>query len=217
MNISFDIHTHRYPTHPGEVILNCYPDDFHPDANGWYSVGIHPWIIDSGYTGRVETHPLSVLFAEHAQHPRVLTIGEAGVDKLAKAEISLQEEFFKYQARLADDLKKPLIIHAVRSSDSLLRLKRELSPSEAWIIHGFRGKPELAEEYLNHGFYLSLGERYQKAALNRIPLDRLFLETDESPLPIELLYEQVADDRNLSVDMLREVIAYNVSRVFFKS
>lgn len=217
MSIPFDIHTHRCPTHPGGAILNCYPNDFYPETNGWYSVGIHPWLIDSSYTDRVEMHPLSKLLAEHAQHPRVLALGEAGVDKLAKAEISSQEEFFKYQARLAADLKKPLIIHAVRSTDNLLRLKRELSPTEAWIIHGFRGKAELAEAYLKHGFYLSFGERYQKEALNRIPLDRLFLETDESPLPIELLYEQVANDRNLSVDTLREVLASNVSRVFFRS
>ena len=57
--------------------------------------------------------------------------------------------------------------------------KRDLRPSNPWIIHGFRGKAALAEEYLKHGFYLSFGEKYQEAALCRVPADRLFIETDE--------------------------------------
>ncbi len=217
MSKSFDIHTHRSPLHPGEAILNCYPDNFCPGPEGWYSVGIHPWIIAADYTVRVEEHPLWKLLMEHVQHPRVLAIGEAGLDKLAKAEMSVQEDFFRYQARLASDCKKPLIIHSVRSTNELLRLKRELNPSEPWIIHGFRGKPDLAKEFLKYGFYLSFGEKYQKEALSVVPVDRLFLETDESPIPIEVLYERVALDRNLSVNVLRETIAYNVSNVFFRS
>lgn len=52
---------------------------------------------------------------------------------------------------------KPLVIHLVKAVDELLKVKRDLRPSNPWIIHGFRGKAALAEEYLKHGFYLSFG------------------------------------------------------------
>ena len=79
---------------------------------------------------------------------------------------------------------KPLVIHLVKAVDELLKVKRDLRPSNPWIIHGFRGKAALAEEYLKHGFYLSFGEKYQEVALCRVPADRLFIETDESEVSI---------------------------------
>ena len=41
MIIPADIHTHRQPEVPGEAIVNCFPETFVPQQEGWYSVGIH--------------------------------------------------------------------------------------------------------------------------------------------------------------------------------
>lgn len=209
MKFPVDIHTHRLPQMPGEAIVNCYPETFSPQESGWYSVGIHPWHIEasSGEESRLET----IL-----QHPQVLAVGEAGLDKLADASMDLQLEVFGYQARLADKVGKPLVIHLVRAADELLRLRRELRPAMPWVIHGFRGKAALAEEYLRHGFYLSFGEKYQAEALSATPAERLFMETDESVVPIEELYLRAAAVRGIGSEELHKIVSANIGKVFFK-
>ena len=154
-----DIHTHRLPPVPGTAIANRYPDTFVPEAGAWYSVGIHPWHIPATITPVVRNE-MNVL-ASLAGHPQVLAIGEAGLDKLADAPMAVQMEVFEYQARLSVELGKPLVIHLVKAMSELLKLKQQIKPANPWIIHGFRGKPALAEECLRHGFYLSFGEKYQ--------------------------------------------------------
>ena len=155
-----DIHTHRLPPVPGTAIANRYPDTFVPEAGAWYSVGIHPWHIPATATPVVRNQ-MNVL-ASLAGHPQVLAIGEAGLDKLADAPMAVQMEVFEYQARLSVELGKPLVIHLVKAMSELLKLKQQIKPANPWIIHGFRGKPALAEECLRHGFYLSFGRNIRK-------------------------------------------------------
>lgn len=210
MKIPVDIHTHHQPQVAGEAIVNCFPETFAPHAEGWYSVGIHPW------------HALSFAadeaagFEELLRHPQVLAIGEAGLDKLAEAPLPLQMDVFGYQARLAEELDKPLVIHLVKATDELLKLKQQIGPMKPWIIHGFRGKAALAETYLRHGFHLSFGEKYREEALRIVPPDKLFLETDESAMPVDALYQRAAQVRGIPLGELRETIRQNVSKIFFK-
>lgn len=220
MNIPVDIHTHRLPQMPGAAIVNCYPETFFPQGGGWYSVGVHPWHIGrsgseysgaEGFSGSMER-----VLEGLVRHPQVLAVGEAGLDKLADAPMDLQVEVFRCQARLAEEVGKPLVIHLVKAADELLKVKRDLHPSNPWIIHGFRGKAALAEEYLKHGFYLSFGERYQEAALCQVPACRLFIETDESGVPVGELYARAAEVRGVSVEELGETLRRNVCKVFFK-
>lgn len=223
MIIPVDIHTHRLPQMPGEAIVNCYPEEFAPQAGGWYSVGIHPWRIGTSLGGNrqadvsvVRRAAKNLLSRELAAHPQVLAIGEAGLDKLAEASLEVQMEIFEYQARLAEEVGKPLVIHLVKAVDELLRLKQAVRPSVPWIIHGFRGKAVLAEEYFRHGFYLSFGEKYQEEALRRVPVHRLFMETDESPVTVAGLYERAAGVRGVSVEELRKAVQVNIRKVFFE-
>ena len=60
-----------------------------------------------------------------------------------------------------------------------------------WIIHGFRGKPQLAQQLLNKGFYISLGEKFNPETVSIIPVDRLLFETDESPLNINKIIDNI--------------------------
>ena len=214
MKFPVDIHTHRLPPVPGTAIANRYPDTFVPEEGAWYSVGIHPWHIPATVTPvvRNEMNVLSSL----AGHPQVLAIGEAGLDKLADAPMAVQMEVFEYQARLSVELDKPLVIHLVKAMSELLKLRQQIKPANPWIIHGFRGKPALAEECLRHGFYLSFGEKYQEEALRITPADRLFLETDESSVPVADLYSRAAEVRRVSLAELTEAIRENIAKVFFK-
>ncbi|EJX09042.1 TatD-related deoxyribonuclease [gut metagenome] len=210
MIFPIDIHTHHLSQCSASAIVNCFPDTFCPEIGGWYSIGYHPWFLPmSAAPMRWE------LFEKLLAHPQVLAVGEAGLDKYAEASLSFQLKVFAHQVVLSERVGKPMVIHLVKALDELLRLKREMCPVQPWIIHGFRGKPALAEMLLHHGFYLSFGEKYQEETLKRIPVDRLFLETDESSLSIELCYKRVALLRGCSEKELLESVSRNVKVVFF--
>lgn len=217
MKIPVDIHTHLLPPMPGEAIVNCYPETFSPQEGGWYSVGIHPWYIERTAAGGDSSLRERLLMLEElAYHPQVLAMGEAGFDKPAEPSKNFQLEVFVFHVRLSEQAEKPLVIHQVKAADTLIRLKSLLKPKQPWIIHGFRAKAELASEYLRHGFYLSFGKNYRHEALRSVPADRLFIETDESPVPVEELYARAAAVRGVSAKELHETVQGNISKVFFK-
>lgn len=207
-----DIHTHRLVPVPGESIVSCLPDAFFPQKGGWYSVGIHPWQLGSyDWTDTA----FRAHFESLVRHPQVLAVGEAGLDKLISVSLYSQTDALRYQADVAEAIDKPLILHLVKATTELLVLKRELNPRVPWIVHGFRGKAQLALDLVRHGLYLSFGARYQEEALRQMPADRLFLETDESDSPISDLYERAAFIRGVTCDELMETVSRNVRSVFF--
>ena len=207
-----DIHTHRLVPVPGESIVSCLPDAFFPQEGGWYSVGIHPWQLGSyDWTDTA----FRAHFEAFVRHPQVLAVGEAGLDKLISVSLDSQTDALRYQADVAEAIDKPLILHLVKATTELLALKRELNPRVPWIVHGFRGKAQLALDLVRHGLYLSFGARYQEEALRQMPADRLFLETDESDSTISDLYERAALVRGVTCDELVETVSRNVRSVFF--
>lgn len=210
-----DIHTHlTVAAVPpcGFRIVSLSPEAFAPQPGCWYSVGLHPWSL-----GAEEPGPEVWAQLEAAvRHPQVLAVGEAGLDKLAAAPPAVQEAVWARQARLAEETGKPLVIHQVRAADAILRLRKSLRPRVPWVIHGFRGKAPMALEWLRHGFYLSFGAKFQPEALRAVPLTRLFLETDDSPLPIAEVYARAAGVRQLPVDELAAAVRANVNQVFCK-
>ena len=210
MNDYPDIHTHRSMEADGFRIINCSPDAFAPCPGQWYSVGIHPWSLRGDIPQEVWERLQAAV-----THPQVLAIGEAGLDKLTDASMALQETVFIRQAKMADAAGKPLIVHLVKATDALLRLKKELKPRVPWIIHGFRGKAQLAEELLRHDFYLSFGAKFQAEAVRTVPLSSLFIETDESLAPITETYGRVAAVRQIPLEELCKAIRANVQSVFF--
>ncbi len=178
-----DIHTHDY-SRADSAIINISPfEEMLPGA--YYSVGIHPWD-----TATVDDSALERL-SSVAADPRVVAIGETGLDALRGGEMAMQEKMFRYHIELSERLGKPLIIHAVRTLPQIIRLRDTLRPAQPWIIHGFRGKPQLAQELLRHGFHISLGEKHNPATAAVIPPDRLHYESDTSPLPITSIISKI--------------------------
>lgn len=186
-----DVHTHVLrPDHPAIVCVTPWQsvdlDDCHGDGNvdlddcqaggnvAGYSVGIHPWEAD-----KADGEAWAAL-ERMAAHPRVVAIGEAGLDTRHQGapDMAVQEAVFCRQARLAEQLDKPLIIHCVGAYNRLIELKRALRPAVPWIVHGFRGKPQLAADLAKHGFYISLGTKHNPAVPAAVPADRLLHETD---------------------------------------
>lgn len=167
-----DIHTHgrRGPT----MITNISPDDTVDTAPGeaWYSVGVHPWDSEG-----VDSEAFARLRAL-ASDPRVVAIGEAGLDSKRGASLQEQERVFIEQARIAEEVRKPLIIHCVGCFNRMMQLRRELKPGQRWVIHGFRRKPELARQLIDAGFDISIGTKYNIGVPAVVPAGRLFHETD---------------------------------------
>lgn len=210
--IPINIHTHLELQLPGEAIVNCSMQQYYPKSRGWYSIGIHPWdVTDNDITGIVTRGCFEVA----VQNPQVVAVGEAGLDKMASAPMSLQMEVFEFQAQFAKSYNKPLIIHLVKAMDELLKVKRKVRPTNPWIIHGFRGKPEMAQECLRHYIYLSFGEHYNEEAMRLVPADKFFMETDNSVVPIDELYKRAAAVRGVTPKMLKYTVQRNVSRIFF--
>jgi Mg-dependent DNase len=204
-----DIHTHHVYKNPFEAILNLMPGDFASDFKGYCSIGYHPWYLSEYNSEDWEK------FEEQVSSPQVLAIGEAGLDKLTSASMEIQERAFIKQTEIASRLNKPLIIHCVKAYNDIIRHKKEINSDVAWIIHGFRGKKELAAQLLDHGFYLSFGERYNEEALKYTPFDRMFIETDESEVGIQELYGKGALVLSMDVEELIGKIQKNISDIFF--
>lgn len=173
-----DAHTHN-PCAADAVISLEPGGEIEPGR--YYSVGIHPWSVgkDRDY-GRLE---------EMIARKEVVAVGETGFDPSGEASRELQKEVFGIHARLAEKYGKPLIIHVVRRYDDLIAMKRLIKPSVPWIIHGWRGNPQLTEQLLREGFMFSVGEKFNPASLEVIPAASLLIETDQSALPIEAIAE----------------------------
>lgn len=186
-----DIHTHR--TDAREAVISVNPWEFAPVEGLCYSVGIHPW-----QAARAAEADFDRL-AECAKADNVLMIGECGIDKLRGGDLSMQTGVLERHIALSEQVGKPLVLHCVRASNELCRLRRLLRPSMPWIVHGFRGNARVASQLLDAGFYLSYGERFNPEALAATPADRLLAETDESLLPIDEIHRRLAASRQIEV------------------
>jgi TatD DNase family protein len=200
-----DLHTHNSNSDADIYILNSNGDITTHAEN--ISVGLHPWNIDDMWEQRMQE------IATIATDKRVRAIGECGIDLVkSSSTVSLQTEILQRHIELSKSLHKPLILHVVKGQEIILNLRRTMHPEQAWIIHGFRGKPQQAAQYMAAGLYLSFGERCNSDALAATPLDRLFIESDESTLPIAELYKKAADTLGVPLEKLAASVEENCKR-----
>ena len=205
-----DIHTHRIPKSKSAgpiTCLNWIIGKEKPDF-GFLSAGIHPWFIEK------EGEEQWALLEKEACAPEIRMIGEAGLDKLMITPWETQIRLLRAQIRLSESLHKPLILHCVKAWSELMSLHKEFKPVQPWIIHGFRGKKELADQLIQQGFYLSFGERFRKDSLYVAWPDRLFLETDESLLLISEIYQSIASALQIPIEQLALQVEKNFQSLF---
>jgi len=186
-----DFHAHHIPAEADVVSV----------VDGRDTWGLHPWRA-----------------AEELVVPdlsAVLAIGECGLDALQGPAMERQEEVFVQQIRLSEEVGKPLIIHCVKALDRLLSLRKILNPTQPWMLHGFRGKPQQLRSLLDAGFYVGFGFRYNEESLRLCPTDRLLLETDDDvEQSIAQLYKNVAQLRGLDVPTLGKMMHENYLAFF---
>ena len=148
METFLNLHAHRPAASSSETVIRNYilplPPAGHeePEYGQSFSAGIHPWYIPA--------HPEETLkeLDRLAASPFCKAIGEAGLDKFVSTSLSLQRELFVRQAELAAAHRLPVIVHCVKAWDELLSARKDIPAAAVCIIHGFRGKPQLAESLL---------------------------------------------------------------------
>ena len=225
MNPYVNIHTH-YNNHIGDnefvEIQNIDVDNIvNVDVSHFYSIGIHPWNLKSQNLKISETQKLGDLESQCLGDLNIKAIGECGLDRACDVDFEIQKEVFIKQIELSEQIDKPLIIHAVRTYPDIISIRKEIKAKQSWIIHGFQGNMQSAEQMLRHdGIYLSLGdvmfknERRASELLNIIPLDRLFLETDVAERDIVEVYEKAVSLSGIEMDKLRNDIFNNFVKIF---
>jgi len=158
-------------------------------ANIYASVGLHPT-----EAATVSDEALNEL-AQLAISPKVVAVGETGLDFYHKPFSEMEQtRILRFQLELAAHIGKPVVIHSRQADPAivpiLIEWARTIPNQDKGVIHCFNGSIETAEEYLNAGFYISLGgyvtypsSRRNYEIYRYIPSDRLLLETDCPFLP----------------------------------
>lgn len=153
----FDRALHSGVTHLVEI---AYAPEIVPRAlelarehpNVYLAVGVHP-----SESARVPDDYLPEL-RDHARHPRVVAIGETGLDFYRDyAPRADQERWFRAQIRLADEVGLPVVIHQRSALEETLAILEEMRPAAGGVLHCFDDGPAAAERAAAIGFKLGIG------------------------------------------------------------
>ncbi|MEE4177291.1 MAG: TatD family hydrolase [Bacteroides sp.] len=214
-----DMHTHG-PARPGvRSLRNVFLSDidsFNTSGDQLLSVGLHPWNI----RGKEDPAILKEQLHFALGYPKVVAVGETGLDKAIEMPMEMQEAIFRIHAELSESLQMPLVIHCVRAFQEVLGLRKLLKASQPWIFHGFSGSAQLAKQCLDAGCLLSFGPAIIKDhnralhSLLHIGLDDFFLETDDSGLEIEAVYDRAAQLKQTNQEVLGERIYKRFTKLF---
>ena len=206
-------------------------------ADVWWTLGVHPQVVAEAGEGAAHAMVDALEAALEARGPRVVALGELGLDALVAAPDTLgaQEALFARQLRIAIALDLPLNLHILRAHEQALGvLERQGVPARGGLVHSFGASPELAARYLALGLHLSFsgsvgwhpGSKAARSA-EACPADRLLVETDapdqtpaaHRPGPNEpaFLVDVVADVARIRGEDARGVADYtaeNARRLF---
>ncbi|GGP03942.1 TatD family hydrolase [Cloacibacterium rupense] len=205
----FDFHHHKIENPCG--IYNLSLGENSPTS--FFSVGIHPKNIGEDWESYFEElKKFSIL-------KNCVAIGECGLDALIDIDENLQKTVFKQQILWANEIQKPVIIHCVKRFHELVPFQK--IAKVPLIIHGFNKKKSIAEEMLKHGFYLSFGKSVLynlslQAIIKEIPIDKIFLETDDADFDIVELYQKVSEIKEISLEELQKKISENLQSINVK-
>ena len=216
MPTCINIHTHHFSEEKDTLsVVNAQTDSGWLDlSKGKFSVGLHPWYIKKENIDK-DFEELTQL----AKHPNVLAIGECGLDRLIDLDMNIQEEIFIRQIHLAETLQKPVIIHCVKAFSELIALKKRLKPKVPLIVHGFNNNPQICAQLIQHQFYISLGNALLNSQSNAsknissIPIEQLFLETDDKICFISTIFAHASTYLTQPVEVLQEQILQNFKKV----
>jgi TatD DNase family protein len=199
--------------------------------NLYASVGVHP-------DYELEVEPAQPEIVRLALHPKVVAIGETGLDYYRlTGDLEWQRERFRTHIRAARECGKPLIIHTRSAAQDTLRIMAEENAGEVGgVMHCFTENLDVAQAAIRLGFHISFSGilTFKSAAIIKevaqsIPLDRILIETDSpylAPVPhrgrtnepayVRHVAEEVARLRGISLEEVGEATSRNFRRLFLK-
>lgn len=215
---------------PGEIpAIRSLADRF-PELR--YSVGVHP--LD---TGHWNGDTIEVLMAAALDDPRVVAIGELGLDLYRNSNLDEQVAVLEPQLDLAVELDLPVIIHcrdAAGPMIALLRQRRDRGACPRGVMHCWAGSPEEMEAFLELGMHISFSGTvtFAKAeathtCARQVPASRYLVETDcpflapvprrgkrNEPAYVASVAQRVADLRGESLDQVARATTANAVHLF---
>ena len=208
-----NIHTHHPPQKNECTIQNLYKNFEQVDVLGKYSIGLHPWYINQENVAE----QLQQL-ASYSTNKNVLAIGECGLDKVCQTNWDLQLQTFTAQVQLANEINKPLIIHCVRAYTEVLNILQQQHNKVPVIFHGFNKNQQLAKQITDKDYYLSFGKDLQQQRVQQVfatvPLKHILLETDDTTISIETIYQFAATALQIDTVKLSSQIQQNAVAIF---
>ncbi len=197
------------------------------------SVGVHPDYEDT-------PEPSAEQLVELAQHPKIIAIGETGLDYFRlKGDLGWQRERFRQHIRASRICRKPLIIHTRAASEDTIRIMQEEGAGVgkggvAGVMHCFTESLEVAQAAVAMGFYISFSgiltfksAKDLQAVAKALPLERILIETDSpylAPAPhrgkmnepgfVCHVGEFLADIKGISVNEVQNVTTQNFFNLF---
>ena len=195
------------------------------------SVGVHPDYPDV-------TEPSVEELVRVAQHPKIVAIGETGLDYYRlTGDLEWQRQRFRNHIQAAIKCSKPLIIHTRSAAEDTIRLMQEEGATKAGgVMHCFTESWEVAQAALDFGFYISFSgivtfknAKALKEVAQKVPLERMLIETDSpylAPVPfrgktnepgfVKHVAEEIARLRNCDVDTIAQQTTNNFIKLFNK-
>ena len=193
------------------------------------AVGIHPENCGDFEPGMID------LLRQMAKNPRVVAIGEIGLDYYwaENPPRELQQEVLRRQLRLAEELGLPVIIHDRDAHGDTLEIVREF-PRVRGVFHCFAGSVEMARELIKMGWMLSFNgavtfknAKRAPEVIAEVPLEKLMIETDApylTPVPhrgerndssyVRLVAEKIAQIKGLTPEEVEKATWENGRRFF---
>ena len=203
--------------------------------NVYAALGIHPEELDD------MTDENLAWIKANANHPKVVAIGEIGLDYYWMKEEdqrAKQKIWFEKQMDLAKELKLPVIIHSREAAeDTLNTIKRYNTQNVKGIVHCYSYSKEIAAEYVKMGWYIGVGgvvtfknSKKLVETVEAIPLESIVLETDcpyMAPVPhrgernssifLSHVAEKIAEIKGVSVKEVEDITYENALKVYSKS
>ena len=194
------------------------------------ALGVHP-----SETGSLTEADMDWI-REHANHKKVVAIGEFGLDyHWPEPDAETQKKWFYRQIELAKEVQLPIIIHSREAAAETMAVLTETKAYECGgVIHCYSYSPEMAKEYVKMGFYIGIGgvvtfknAKKLKKTVEELSLGDIVLETDcpylapepmrgkrnDSSLLVHVA-EKIAQLKRVSVDEVIDVTTKNAQKLY---
>lgn len=160
-------------------------------AHIYFAVGLHPWWLAQENINAQALENIRGDLLQHVFQPKCLAIGECGLDAAIATPLAVQQAVLDIHLQLAQHTSLPLIIHCRKAHSELLQQLKGYHLPAGGVIHAFSGSYELAARYWAMGFRVGVGgtityarANKTRAAIKKLPLEALLLETDAPDMPL---------------------------------